>query len=463
MLMFDLAQCIGCVHFVGLGGIGMSGLAEFMKEIGFDVQGSNDVENANTKRLQDLGISVFIGHKKENVENAKVLVFSTAIKEGNPELLEAKNKKLPILHRGEMLAEIMKKYNCISIAGTHGKTTTTGMIYSVLEAAKEDPNLIIGGILNNIHSNMKVGKGSWIIVEADESDGTFLKLPTTNAVITNIDPEHLDHYGDFQNMLKSFRKFAHQLPFYGSVSLCYEHPQTRALAKTLPFNRHLTYGFDDKADVQALHLRLENNQQKFDIRLNREEGKIISDMTLQVFGLHSVLNALAAFCQGLFLQIDPDKIKEGLSNFKGVERRFTQLGLLGGAMIYDDYAHHPVEIKSVIRAAKSIAKGKVYVVFQPHRYTRVYTLIRDFATCFNEADCVMITDIYSAGEKPILGVDKNFLCREIQKSGFKSVEPLDKIENLKEILLQKVKTDDIVLCLGAGSISNYAHQLVQQN
>ncbi len=465
--MLSLGEHFGVVHFIGLGGIGMSGLAEFMHDNGFTVQGSDLSDRPVLENLRRKGIPVFIGCRKEHVRNARVVVYTSAVRENNEELAYAKAQGLPVFTRGEMLSEIMKRYACISVAGTHGKTTTTGMIYSVLQAAGADPNLIIGGILNQIGANMKTGVGKWLVAEADESDGTFLKMPSDNIVITNIDPEHLDHYGDFENLLKAFERFLTKIPFYGMACLCADHPQVKKLAEKFKgekFPQITTYGFEEGTDLRAVNLKTKDGMQFFDVlymKKGSEKPEKIQDIHLQVVGPHNVLNSLAALGMGLYLGIPAEKIKKGLADFAGVQRRFTKVGEKGGVSVYDDYAHHPTEIRSVLSAAKNIAKGKVIAVFQPHRYTRVYNLMNEFATCFKQADSVIITDIYSAGEDPIFGVSKETIAENILKAEKKKdVVCLSGWDGLASEVKKRVNPGDLVVCMGAGSITVYAHNLV---
>jgi UDP-N-acetylmuramate--alanine ligase len=467
--MFKLSEHFGIVHFIGLGGIGMSGLAEFMHDNGFSVQGSDLSDRPVLENLRRKGIPVFIGCSEENVKNAQVVVYTSAVRKNNEELVFALKKGLPVFTRGEMLSEIMKRYDCVSVAGTHGKTTTTGMIYSVLQASGADPNLIIGGILNQTGSNMKTGQGKWLVAEADESDGTFLKMPSDNVVITNIDPEHLDYYGDFENLLNAFEKFLKKIPFYGRACLCADHPQVKRLAEKFKgekFPQITTYGLTTGADLRAVNLRTQDGRQFFDVicyQNDPEKSETIQNVCLQVLGPHNVLNSLAALGMGLYWGIPVEKIKQGLADFAGVQRRFTKVGEKNGVVVYDDYAHHPTEIRSVLNAAKSIATGKIIVVFQPHRYTRVYNLMNEFATCFQQADSVIITDIYSAGEDPIFGVSKETIAENILKTeNQKDVVCLSGWDELASEVKKRVKAGDLVVCMGAGSVTVYAHNLADQ-
>jgi UDP-N-acetylmuramate--alanine ligase len=460
---------IGKLHFVGIGGIGMSGIAEVLNAMGYEVQGSDISDSANVKRLQDKGIKVFIGHDQSNIDDAAIVVISTAIKDTNPELKAAREQRKTIVRRAEMLAEIMRLKWSISIAGTHGKTTTTTMVGTMLEEAGYDPTVINGGIIHKYGTNTRIGVSDWIVAEADESDGTFTKLPTTVAVVTNIDPEHLDHYGCYDNIKAAFRRFIDHLPFYGFAVLCVDHPAVQELIPRLSDRRLITYGFNPQADVKAFNLRPEAQGTYFDVTfadwLSGGKEKTETDFFLPMLGEHNVQNSLAALAIAQEMGIPFEKMKAGLKSFSGVKRRFTKTGESHGITVIDDYAHHPVEIQAVLKAARQAVEKsgkKIIAVMQPHRYTRLHDLFDDFATCFNDADKVFIADVYPAGEEPIVGADKEHLVQKMIGCGHKDVDVLPSVEDLASLVAQSAEEGDYVICMGAGTISKWAYDLPKQ-
>lgn len=450
---------IGILHFVGIGGIGMSGIAEILHNLGYKVQGSDVAESSNVARLRKLGIAVFIGHKPENLENAHVLVVSSAIKPDNPELIAARSQRLPVVKRAEMLAELVRLKWSIAIAGTHGKTTTTTLIAQILETAKLDPTVINGGIINAYGTNTRLGAGDWMVVEADESDGTFLKLGATIAVVTNIDPEHLDHYGDFETLKAAFVSFIQNLPFYGYGVVCIDHPEVQALIPKIADRRLITYGFSPQADVRAVNLRKTATGTLFDVDL---QGRTLPDLFLPMLGEHNVQNALSAIAIAQQLKIEDATLKQGLANFAGVKRRFTLVDVVDGVTIIDDYGHHPVEIAAVLKAARDATDKKVIAVVQPHRYTRVRDLWEQFSTCFNLADSVVLLPIYEAGETPLDGITSAALGESIRNHGHKNVTVLESADALATLVKNTAATGDYVVCLGAGNITQIAHALPAQ-
>ena len=457
-----LPRDIGPVHFVGIGGIGMSGIAEVLANLGYMVTGSDVAEGANVKRLRDKGIKVAIGHRSENIDGADVLVVSSAIKRDNPELVAARAKRLPVVRRAEMLAELMRLKSCVAIAGTHGKTTTTSMVATLLDAGGLDPTVINGGIINAYGTNARLGAGDWMVVEADESDGTFLKLPADIAIVTNVDPEHLDHFHTFTAVQDAFRAFVENIPFYGFAVMCTDHPVVQVLVGKLEDRRVITYGENPQADVRLVDLAHHNGEQKFSVQFRDREGKTthsIDTLTLPMPGRHNALNATAAICVAHELGIKDDVIRKALASFGGVKRRFTRVGEWNGAVIIDDYGHHPVEIAAVLRAARESAKGQVIAVMQPHRYTRLSALFEQFCSCFNDADTVIIAPVYSAGEAPIPGIDRDALVHGLRAHGHRQVIALESPEKLAGLIKSMAKPGDYVVCLGAGSITQWAYAL----
>jgi UDP-N-acetylmuramate--alanine ligase len=456
---------IGTIHFVGIGGIGMSGIAEVMHNLHYKVQGSDVSENANVKRLRGLGIKVKVGHAAENLGDAKVVVTSSAIKADNPEVVAARERLLPIVRRAEMLAELMRLKWCVSVAGTHGKTTTTSMVAAVLDAGKFDPTVINGGIINAYGTNARLGAGDWMVVEADESDGTFIKLPATIAVVTNIDPEHLDYYHSYDALKEAFRSFVENVPFYGLAALCIDHPVVQEMIGQITDRRIVTYGFSPQADVRAVDLRFAEGGARYSVVISDRttgESRTISDVRLPMPGRHNVLNSLSAVIVANEIGIEDAVIRKGMAAFGGVKRRFTKTGTWNGVAIIDDYAHHPVEISAVLKAARESATGRVIAVAQPHRYSRLHDLFNDFCTCFNDADTVIVADVYPAGEQPIPGVDRNALIDGLRARGHRHVLPLETPEDLAKIIAAEAEPGDMVVCLGAGSISGWANALPEQ-
>ncbi|EJF81050.1 UDP-N-acetylmuramate--L-alanine ligase [Bartonella doshiae] len=459
---------IGLIHFVGIGGIGMSGIAEVFYNLGYKVQGSDQANNANVERLRSKGIHVYIGHDGENLGKAEVVVISTAIKKTNPEYIAAKERHLPIVRRAEMLAELMRFRRAIAVGGTHGKTTTTSMVAALLDAGRLDPTVINGGIINAYGTNARMGDGDWMIVEADESDGTFLKLPADIAVVTNIDAEHLDHYGSFGAVREAFRQFVENVPFYGFAVLCLDHPEVQSLASRIDDRWVITYGKNPQADVRFLNLLMDGQKTHFDVLIrSRKTGREteLKNLILPMSGQHNVSNATAAIAIAHELGISNESIKKGLANFGGVKRRFTQIGSWHGVEIFDDYGHHPVEIKAVLRAARESAKGRVIAVAQPHRYSRLCHLFDDFAACFNDADTVLIAPVYAAGEEPISGFGAKELVEHIQMAGHRDVRLIHCLEDVVSLVSAFAKSGDYVVFLGAGNITQWAcalpHQLAE--
>tara|TARA_R110002074_G_C12504158_1_gene662856 strand:- start:293 stop:1768 length:1476 start_codon:yes stop_codon:yes gene_type:complete len=453
---------IGVIHFVGIGGIGMSGIAEVMKNLGYKVQGSDVAESANVKRLRDLKIPVSVGHAAANLGTAQVIVVSTAIKADNPELIEARARFLPVVRRAEMLAELMRLKSCVAIGGTHGKTTTTSLVATILEAAVFDPTVINGGIINAYGTNARLGGGEWMVVEADESDGTFVKLPSTIAIVTNIDPEHLDYYGTFDAARDAFLAFVENVPFYGCAIMCIDHPEVQSLIGRVRDRRIITYGTSPQADIRATNPRMEKGQNTFDVTLtDRKTGKVhdMPGLSLPMPGRHNMLNSLAAIGAAWQMGIREAVIRKALKGFGGVKRRFTHVGTWNGVDIYDDYGHHPVEIAAVLQAARSACDGRIIAVMQPHRYTRLHNLFDEFSSCFNDADTVVISDVYTAGEQPIEGADRDALVAGLRDRGHRNAMPLENPESLPALIASLAKPGDFVVCLGAGSITNWANTL----
>ncbi len=453
---------IGPVHFIGIGGIGMSGIAEILNGQGYTVRGSDAAANANVQRLRDMGIIVEIGQSGENLKDAAVVVVSSAIKKDNPELVAARAQGLPIVRRAEMLAEIMRFKNAIAIGGTHGKTTTTSLVAALLDAGGLDPTVINGGIINAYGTNARDGAGEWMVVEADESDGTFVKLPADVAVVTNVDPEHLDHYKGFDAVRKAYINFVENVPFYGFAVMCLDHPEVQALVGEIEDRRVISYGTNPQADVRLFDLRTDNGSSHFSIairdRLSGAERRI-DNLMLPMPGQHNMLNATAAVAVADQLGIGADAIRSGLARFAGVKRRFTRTGTVAGVTIIDDYGHHPVEIASVLKAARLSARRDVIAVVQPHRYTRLRDLFDEFATCFNDADTVLVAPIYPAGEAPIAGVTHEELVARLIARGHRDARILPGPEDLAPILKDRAVEGDYVVCLGAGSITQWANAL----
>lgn len=452
---------IGPIHFVGIGGIGMSGIAEVLLNLGYEVQGSDLRSSPITERLTRRGAKIYIGQKAENLTDADVVVISSAIKTGNPELDAARAMGLPVVRRAEMLAELMRLRSNIAVAGTHGKTTTTSMVAALLDAGDLDPTVINGGIIHAYGSNARPGTGEWMVVEADESDGTFTRLPATIAIVTNIDPEHLDHYGDFDTLRAAFDTFVSNIPFYGVSVCCTDHPEVQALVGRIHDRRVITYGFNPQADVRIENLHYKSGIAHFDIALLAENTRI-DGMTLPMPGDHNVLNAASGIAVARHLGIPADTIKKGLAAFAGVNRRFTRVGEINGVTLIDDYGHHPVEIAAVLKAARESSEGRVIAVHQPHRYSRLASLLSDFCNCFNDADIVAITDIYAAGESPITGASRDELVAGIKSHGHREAYAISGESDLAEFIKTHTKPGDILVCLGAGTISTWVNALPSQ-
>jgi UDP-N-acetylmuramate--alanine ligase len=460
-----LPRELGPIHFVGIGGIGMSGIAEVLLNLGYIIQGSDASENANVLRLREKGATVYIGHNAANLGEAAVVVVSTAIKRDNPELVAAREKRLPVVRRAEMLAELMRLKQCVAIAGTHGKTTTTSLVATLLDAGKFDPTVINGGIINAYGTNARLGAGDWMVVEADESDGTFLKLPADIAIITNIDPEHLDHFKTFDAIKAAFLSFIENLPFYGFAVMCLDHPTVQELVGQIEDRRVITYGENPQADVRLVDVDLAGGKSHFNViihdRLRGSEVKL-ENLGLPMPGHHNALNATAAIAVAYQLGMSADSIRGALAGFGGVKRRFTPTGEWKGVRIFDDYGHHPVEIAAVLRAARASTKGQVIAIVQPHRYTRLHSLFNEFATCFNDADVVIVADVYAAGEAPIEGADRDSLVAAIRAHGHRQALPLTGPAQLAEIVRGVAKAGDYVVFLGAGNITQWAYALPGQ-
>ena len=455
---------LGPIHFVGIGGIGMSGIAEVLMTHGYRVQGSDAKASKITDRLVALGATFFEGQRAENIGEAAVVVISSAIKKGNPELEEARRRKLPVVRRAEMLAELMRLRSNIAVAGTHGKTTTTTMVATLLDKGGFDPTVINGGVIHAYGSNARAGAGEWMVVEADESDGSFNRLPATIAIVTNIDPEHMEHWGSIENLRKGFYDFVSNIPFYGVAVCCTDHPEVQALVGRVTDRRVVTFGFNAQADVRAVNLKFENGKAHFDILLQGEgEGSKIENCVLPMPGDHNVSNALAAVAVARHLGMKKDQIREALEGFTGVNRRFTKVAEVGGVTIIDDYGHHPVEIAAVLKAARQAIAGRagarVIAVHQPHRYSRLHSLFEDFCTCFNEADVVAIADVYAAGEEPIEGAGRDDLVQGLIAHGHRHARGLLDEADLARLFREQARPGDIFVCLGAGTISAWANAL----
>ena len=454
---------LGPIHFVGIGGIGMSGIAEVLMTLGYRVQGSDAKASKITDRLVGLGAKFFEGQRAENLGAAAVVVVSSAIKPGNPELEEARRRKLPVVRRAEMLAELMRLKSNIAIAGTHGKTTTTTMVATLLDKGGFDPTVINGGVIHAYGSNARAGAGEWMVVEADESDGSFNRLPATIAIVTNIDPEHMEHWGTFDNLRKGFLDFVSNVPFYGLAVCCTDHPEVQALVGRVTDRRIVTFGFNAQADVRAVNLRYVGGVAQFDVVLQNEDGALIEGMSLPMPGDHNVSNALAAIAVARNLGMKKTEIREALAAFGGVNRRFTKVGeVLGGVTIIDDYGHHPVEIAAVLKAARQATQGRVIAVHQPHRYTRLSSLFEEFCTCFNEADVVAIADVYAAGEEPIAGASRDDLVAGLIAHGHRHARAIMDEPDLARLVREQARPGDMVVCLGAGTISAWANALPQR-
>ena len=455
---------LGPIHFVGIGGIGMSGIAEVLMTLGYAVQGSDAKKSKITDRLEKLGATIFEGQRAENIGEAGVVVISTAIRKGNPELEEARRRGLPVVRRAEMLAELMRMRSNIAVAGTHGKTTTTTMVATLLDAGGFDPTVINGGVIHAYGSNARAGAGEWMVVEADESDGSFNRLPATIAIVTNIDPEHMEHWGSFDALRKGFTDFVSNIPFYGLAVCCTDHPEVQSLVGRVTDRRVVTFGFNAQADVRALNLRYEDGVAHFDVALQGERGDggevpVIEGCTLPMPGDHNVSNALSAVAVARHLGMKKDEIRAALAKFGGVGRRFTKVGEVNGVTIIDDYGHHPVEIAAVLKAARQSTKGRVIAIHQPHRYSRLSSLFDDFCTCFNEADVVAIAEVYSAGEDPIPGASRDDLVAGLIAHGHRHARAVMNEDDLARLVREQARPGDMVVCLGAGTISAWANGL----
>lgn len=456
---------IGPLHFTGIGGIGMSGIAEIMHNLGYAVQGSDVAENANVQRLRAMNIPISIGHDAANLGDAKVVVVSSAIQPANPEIEAARTRHLPIVRRAEMLAELMRLKWAIAVGGTHGKTTTTSLIAALLDTAAMDPTVINGGIINVWGTNARLGTGDWMVVEADESDGTFTKLPATICVVTNIDPEHMDHYGRFERLQDAFHTFVTNIPFYGFAALCIDHPEVQTLIARVADRRIVTYGFSPQAEIQGINVEGGVNGARFDAVVRNGDphaSRTIENIRLPMFGEHNVQNALATVAVGVRMGLTDDIIRRALVTFGGVKRRFTRTGESDGVTVIDDYGHHPVEIAAVLKAARQATRGRVIAVVQPHRYSRLRDLFEGFCTCFNEAEEVIVADVYAAGEAPIEGVDRMALVNGLRDHGHRSVHALEGPEHLASLVKSMTAPGDLVVCLGAGNITTWAQALPRE-
>jgi UDP-N-acetylmuramate--alanine ligase len=457
-----LPREIGPIHFVGIGGIGMSGIAEVLCNLGYTVQGSDAADGGNVARLRDKGVKVSVGHKADNVAGADVVVVSTAIKRDNPELVAARAQRIPVVRRAEMLAELMRLKSCVAISGTHGKTTTTTMVAALLDAGGLDPTVINGGIINAYGSNARMGAGDWMVVEADESDGTFLKLPADAVIVTNIDPEHLDHFKTFEAIQDAFRSFVENVPFYGFAVMCIDHPVVQTLVGKIEDRRIITYGENPQADARLTDFAAMGGGSQFKVVIrNRKTGAAheIANLSLPMPGRHNAWNATAAIAVAHELGISDEAIRKALAGFGGVKRRFTKTGEWNGVTVIDDYGHHPVEIAAVLKAARGSTNGKIVAVVQPHRYTRLQSLFEEFCTCFNDADAVVVADVYTAGEAPIEGIDRDHFVQGLRAHGHRDVIPLPKSSELAGIVKGLAKSGDLVVCLGAGNITQWAYAL----
>ena len=463
--MLKSPKNLGIIHFIGIGGIGMSGIAEILFQSGYHVQGSDLKQSNNTNRLEKLGIKVYIGQKKSNIIDAKIIVVSTAISEKNEEFIAAKKMFLPIVHRSEMLGELMRLKQSIAIAGTHGKTTTTSLIAKMIEENGMDPTIINGGIISSLDSNARLGKGEWMVVEADESDGSFSKLNPTAAIITNIDIEHLDYHKNEDNLENAFYNFVSSIPFYGFVCLCIDNPRTQRLISKLENKKVITYGMSANADIRATNIYYQNNQMNFSLNIknNKEFEENVYKIEFSMIGMHNIQNALATIATGIELKIPLTKIKNTLKNFTGVERRFQKVGNFKNTTIIDDYGHHPVEINSALSAARFLApESKIIAIFQPHRYSRLKDLFNDFCSCFNKADYVFLLDVYAAGEKSIKKFESINLEKGLADYGHKNVLYIQNQNLLAKNLLKLIQPNDLIICLGAGSITKIANSLEEE-
>ena len=460
--MRALPLSIGTIHFVGIGGIGMSGIAEVLHNLNYSVQGSDLGDNANVKRLRALGIPISIGHREENLGEAQVVVISSAVKPDNLEVAAARKRLMPVVRRAEMLGELMRLKWSIAVGGTHGKTTTTSLIAALLDAAGMDPTVINGGIINAWGSNARLGGGDWVVAEADESDGTFLKLPATIAVVTNIDPEHLDHYGSFEALCAAFDAFVENIPFYGFAVLCIDHAEVQAMIPRVSDRRVVTYGFSPQADVRGVDVESDADGMRFNVVITdrmADTSRTIKDLRLAMLGAHNVQNALAVVAIASEMNIEDAVLRRALADFEGVNRRFTKTGTVDGITVIDDYGHHPVEIAAVLETTRAATEGQVIAVVQPHRYSRLRDCFEEFCTCFNDADVVVVAHVYAAGEDPIEGFDRDALVDGLRSRGHRSVVALDSPEDLAGIVNGLASPGDLIVCLGAGNITVWANAL----
>ncbi|HEY7749180.1 MAG TPA: UDP-N-acetylmuramate--L-alanine ligase [Aestuariivirgaceae bacterium] len=460
-----LPRDVGPIHFIGIGGIGMSGIAEVMMTLGYKVQGSDLAENYNTARLRKNGIDVAIGHAAANLKEAQVVVMSSAVKEDNPELQAARLRLLPIVRRAEMLAELMRFKSCVAVGGTHGKTTTTSLVAALLDAGGLDPTVINGGIINAYGTNARLGGGDWMVVESDESDGTFVKLPADVAIVTNIDPEHLDYYGTFEAARHAYLSFVENIPFYGFAVMCIDHPEVQALIGRVRDRQLITYGRSPQADVRLADLEYTNGESRFSVIISdrrSDTARVIADLRLAMPGDHNAINATAAVAVAHELGITDEDIRKGLKTFAGVKRRFTRTGAYNGIEVFDDYGHHPVEIAAVLKAARKVGGNRVIAVVQPHRFTRLANLFDEFCRCFNDADAVVVAPVYSAGEQPIAGIGHEALADGLRDRGHRHVWRIDLAEQLPALIRTLASPGDIVVCLGAGTITQWAYALPGQ-
>ncbi len=460
--MRSLPLDIGTLHFVGIGGIGMSGIAEILHSLGYAVRGSDLAAGANVGRLRGLGIDVAIGHDAANVGDAAVVVVSSAVGSDNPEIHEARQRLVPVVPRAEMLAEIMRLKWGVAVAGTHGKTTTTSLVAAVMDAAGFDPTVVNGGIINAYGTNARLGAGDWIVVEADESDGTFVRLPATIAVVTSLDSEHMDHYGDFAALRAAFASFVQNIPFYGFATICIDDPEVQALIPEISDRPVVTYGLSPQADVRATAIETGAAGSRFAVSATDRAAAAVRDLgefELPMVGRHNVQNALAAIAVAMEMGVAADVVRRALAAFGGVKRRFTRTGVVRGVTIIDDYGHHPAEIAAVLSAARASAARNVVAVVQPHRYSRVRDLFDSFCTCFNDADTVIVADVYPAGEAPLPGIDRDALVRGLRMRGHRGVIPLENADALSGIVAETARAGDYVVCLGAGDITAWANGL----
>ncbi len=460
--MRTLPLDLGTLHFVGIGGIGMSGIAEVLHTLGYSVQGSDLGDGANMQRLRSLGIPVTVGHEAANLGDSQVVVVSSAVNCDNPEVVTARDRLIPVVRRAEMLGELMRLKWSIAVGGTHGKTTTTSLIAAMLDGAGLDPTVINGGIINAWGSNARLGTGDWLVAEADESDGTFLKLPATVAVVTNIDPEHMEHYGTFDNLRHAFDAFIENIPFYGFATLCVDHPEVQAMIPRVSDRRIITYGFSSQADVRGVNVQTSSGGTQFDVTItDRKNGdeRTFEEFRLPMIGDHNVQNALAAVAIAWEMKIPDDKMRDAFAGFGGVKRRFTRTGEVDGITVIDDYGHHPVEITAVLKAARATARNRVIAVVQPHRYTRLRDLFEEFCTCFNDADAVIVAPVHAAGEAPIKGVHRDALVEGLRHHGHRTVQALEAPKALAGLINELAENGDIIVCLGAGTITQWANSL----